>query len=58
MIYKYNIMDCPEIKMECKESSLENIKNIQLKEYIKLGNNNQLFYIKIFIKDKLIGFQV
>ena len=51
-------MDCPEIKMECKESSLENIKNIQLKEYIKLGNNNQLFYIKIFIKDKLIGFQV
>ena len=51
-------MDCPEIKMECKESSLENIKNIQLKEYIKLGNNNQLFYIKIFIKDNLIGFQV
>jgi hypothetical protein len=29
-----------------------------LKEYIKLGNNNQLFYIKIFIKDNLIGFQV
>ncbi len=32
-------------------------KNIQLKEYIKL-NNNKIFYIKIFVKENLIGFQV
>ena len=51
-------MDCPQINLETKESCLENIKNIQLKEYTKLGNNNKIFFIKIFVKDNLIGFQV
>jgi len=43
-------MDCPEIKMETKESCLENLENMQLKEYIKRGIIIKYFILKFLQK--------